>query len=82
MDRISTSWGVHAMGLMNLEIEEELRRQGLATFLVGEALRHAQDSGTSLMEVQVDEEKRAGIGLFEKLGFEKVDRGHVLRKAV
>jgi ribosomal protein S18 acetylase RimI-like enzyme len=82
MERMSTSWGVHAMGLMDLNIVPELRGRGLATFLVGEALRHAQNSGTSLMEVQVQEQKRAGIGLFEKLGFQRVDRGHVLRRTI
>jgi len=82
MERISTSWGVHAVGLMKLEIVESMRGQGLGTFLVGEALRHAHGAGASLAEVQMVERNQAALALFSKLGFGQVDRGLVLRKDV
>jgi ribosomal protein S18 acetylase RimI-like enzyme len=80
MERMSTSWGVHTTGLMDLEIQPEFRRQGLGLFLVGEALRHMQTSGMALAEVQMDEKNQAAVALFHKLGFQQVDRGIVLRK--
>jgi ribosomal protein S18 acetylase RimI-like enzyme len=80
MERISGSWGVHAMGLMDLQIRPELRQRGLATFLVGEALRHLGAMGVSLAEAQVEEGNQAALALFRKLGFQQVDRGVVLLK--
>ena len=80
MERISGSWGVHAMGLMALQIAPEMRRRGLATFLVGEALRHLGSVSVSLAEAQVEERNEAALALFRKLGFQQVDRGVVLLK--
>ncbi len=80
MQRVSGSWGVNTMGLMNLEIVPDLRRQGLATYLVGEALRSMHESGTSLAEAQMDGTNRAAVALFQQLGFQNVDTGLVLRK--
>jgi GNAT superfamily N-acetyltransferase len=82
MQRISGNWGVHTMGLMNLEIAPQLQRQGLGTYLVGEALRSMHEAGTSLAEAQMDDDNQAAVGLFEKLGFQAVDTGLVLRKVV
>jgi ribosomal protein S18 acetylase RimI-like enzyme len=82
MERMSTSWGVHAVGLMKLDIVENMRGQGLGTFLVGEALRHTHGAGASLAEVQMVEHNQAAIALFSKLGFNHVDCGLVLRKNV
>ncbi len=82
MQRISGSWGVHTMGLMNLEIVPHLQRQGLGTYLVGEALRSMHESGTSLAEAQMDAANQAAVALFEQLGFQNVDTGIVLRKRV
>jgi len=80
MERISTSWGVHSVGLMKLDIVENVRGQGLGTFLVGEALRHAHGAGASLAEAQMVEHNQPAIALFSKLGFSQVDRGLILRK--
>lgn len=82
MERISTSWGVHAVGLMKLEIAESMRGQGLGTFLAGEALRYAHGAGASLAEVQIAERNQAALALIAKLGFNEVDCGLVLRKSV
>ena len=81
MEPLASNWGVHVVGLMNVEIHENQRRQGLATFLLGESLRQLQAEGATLAEVQVPEDNDAALGLFNKLGFEEVDKGIVLRKA-
>ncbi|MBC8868913.1 MAG: GNAT family N-acetyltransferase [Planctomycetes bacterium] len=82
MERISSSWGVPSIGLMRLEIAENLRGQGLGVFLVGEALRHMHNNGALLAEARFVEGNRAAHALFEKLGFEQVDRGYVLCRAL
>lgn len=75
-------WGVHAMGLYDLHVEEEHRRCGLATFLVGEALRHLGQEGVGLVEAQSPEQDEAACGVFTKHGFEVVGRGHLLIKRI
>lgn len=83
MDRMSVARGVRAAGLMLLEIDPEHRGQGLGTFLMGETLRwlHAQSTRpVELAVIQIPEDNRAGLKLFEKLGFQPVDRSLVLRK--
>ena len=78
--RLPGDSGTPAVGLMDLQIQPELRGQGLGTFLAGEVLRTVQGSGAALVEVQVAETNQAGWALFRKLGFQPVDRGWVLRK--
>ncbi len=80
MEPLSSCWGVHAMGLSELDIDESLRRQGLATFLVGEALRQVQTHGVTLVEVQAMQHNTAALGLYRKTGFQQVDEGVVFRK--
>lgn len=76
----SGEFGPPAASLMDLQIQPELRGQGLGTFLVGEALRDMLGSGSPLVEVQLAETNQAGLALFRKFGFQQVDWGWVLRK--
>ncbi len=80
MEPLSTSWGVRAMGLIDLEVDPSSRRQGLATFLLGEAFRQLQQQGVALIEVQTMEDNSSARSLYRKLGFEQVDSGAVFRK--
>jgi GNAT superfamily N-acetyltransferase len=77
---LAKSWGVNAAGLVELEVAEEHRRQGVATFLLGEAFRQLQAQGVSLVEVQTMAHNTAARQLYEKLGFKLVDQGAVYRK--
>lgn len=77
---LADSWGVHAAGLTELEIEPAHQRQGLATFLLGEAFRQLQAQGVSLVEAQTMSRNTAALKLYEKLGFRLVDQGAVYRK--
>ncbi len=81
METMIGAWGVHAVGIVGLEVLQADRRQGLATHLLGEALRqlHAQQ-GVSLAEVHVPEDNAPALALFRRLGFEQVDRSVVYRK--
>lgn len=75
MQPLATHWGVSAAGMFDIWIQPELRRQGLATFLIGEALRQLKENGATVAEVQTRMDNSSSIALFEKLGFEKIDRG-------
>ena len=67
-------------GLIDLEVNPEYRRQGLATFLLGEAFRHLQCCGISLVEAQTMQNNEPAKGLYKKLGFQEIDQGVVFRK--
>lgn len=75
MQPLASHWGVHAAGMFDLLIEPEHRRAGMATFLIGEALRQLREHGSTVAEVQTQIDDHASVGLFKKLGFEEVDRG-------
>ncbi|MCH5375887.1 MAG: GNAT family N-acetyltransferase, partial [Planctomycetes bacterium] len=71
MERVSTSRGVHAVGVVDLEIQEDCRGQGLGTFLIGEALRRLHSESprrVDLAVVQVGDDNQAALALFRKLG--------------
>ena len=80
MEPLASSWGVQAVGMIDLFTYEDFRRQGLATFLVGESLRQLHAYGVARCQVQTMRYNEAALGLYHKLGFEEVDTGVVLRK--
>lgn len=82
MEPIASSWGMHAAGIVEVSIDEAYRRQGLATFLLGEAFRQLQTQGTTLVEVQSAAEDKPPQGLFLKLGLAPVDNGTRLVKSL
>lgn len=80
IEPLATVWGVHAAGITELSVAEEHRRQGIGSFLMGEALRHLQQTGFTRVEVQTMQHNEAACSLYHKLGFELVDQGVVFRK--
>lgn len=80
IEPLASSWGVRAGGLIELKIEANQRRRGLATFLVGETLRQLHAQGISRVEVQVMQNNQAALALYKKLGFTEIDQASVLRK--
>lgn len=82
MEPLSQSWGRQARGLYDLKIDDRRRRQGRATYLVGEALRQLGSQGISLVEVQVAQDDEATLSLFRKLGFAEVGEGIRLAKSL
>jgi len=69
-----------AAGLIELEVDESLRRRGLAVFLVSEAFRQLMRQGVSLVEAQCMSHNEAARGLYERLGLQHADTGTVYRK--
>lgn len=80
METMVGTWGVHAVGIAGLEVGPVRRRQGLATYLLGEAMRHLHTQGCALVEVHVDQGNAAAQALFRHLGFEQVDASVLYRK--
>ncbi|MDP6444276.1 MAG: GNAT family N-acetyltransferase, partial [Pirellulaceae bacterium] len=80
MEPLASSWGVHAAGLIEIEVDDALRRTGVASFLLGESLRQLQSQGVTLVEAQVDDEQTAAFALLVKLGFKQIDEGRILKK--
>lgn len=62
-------------GMYGLNVPEEFRRSGIATFLVSEALKYYMQQGVEFVEAQALSSDSASIGVFEKLGFEEFSRG-------
>ena len=69
-----------AAGLIDLSVDESLRRRGLAIFLLSEAFRQFIRQGIMLVEAQATEHNTAALAVYRKLGFRQVDQGSVFRK--
>jgi ribosomal protein S18 acetylase RimI-like enzyme len=80
IEPLSTGWGVHAAGMFDLVVAPEARRQGLATFMLGEALHRLHNRGIVLVEAQTMRGNTPALAMYQKLGFETVDHGYVFRK--
>jgi ribosomal protein S18 acetylase RimI-like enzyme len=80
MEGYSWRWGLPAVGLMSLVVEEPHRRQGLAKFLLTSVLRYLQDQYFGIVEGHTAEDNQPAIGLLRSLGFEQIDRGHLYRR--
>jgi len=81
-DSIAWRPGERTLGLVDVHVSEAHRRQGLATFLVGEALRQVQQHGFTAVEAQILERDEGSNTLLKKLGFVEIGRGAVYRKDV
>jgi GNAT superfamily N-acetyltransferase len=80
MESFSWTWNVPAVGLMGIQVRDDLRRQGLAKFLVTNILRYLQDQYFGVTEVQVGDAEQPILNLCKGLGFEQVDQGCIYRK--
>jgi ribosomal protein S18 acetylase RimI-like enzyme len=74
-------WGAPAVGLLEIEVRPNLRRQGLARFMLVHLLRHVQEQFFALVEVQVSDRNEAALRLVRSTGFEQVDTGRGYCKA-
>jgi GNAT superfamily N-acetyltransferase len=72
--------GVRVSGLIDVQVDSSALHQGLATFLVSEALKELQQQGVAVVEAQTMHRNTAATGLYHKLGFTRIDGGAVYRK--
>jgi ribosomal protein S18 acetylase RimI-like enzyme len=80
MEGFSWRWNQPAVGLTDILVRPDLRRQGLAKFLLVQILRYLQEQFFGIVEVQTPQPNEAAVKLFRSLGFEQVDVGHSFRR--
>lgn len=81
MEPLASSWGLHAAGLSQWELNEPSGdTAALERFLLSETLRHLQAQGVMMVETQVDSARRDRLAVLTELGFREIDRGLVFRK--
>ncbi len=80
MDTFSLRWNEHVIGLLHVDIREDLRRQGLGRLLLSQILRFYQDQYFTLVEAQVRQANQAAAELLLSLGFDQIDVGHLYQK--
>lgn len=81
MDFLAATWGVRAVGMVNLSVDESLQHQGYGSYLVSEVMRRLQQEGVGVIEAQtMMREHSTALALYQKLGFREIDRGMVFRK--
>jgi ribosomal protein S18 acetylase RimI-like enzyme len=74
--------GRHARGMYGLNVTEEHRRAGIATFLVGESLKYLMQGGVEFVEAQTKATELAALGVLKKLDFKAVQSGLLMTKSV
>ncbi len=80
MEGFSWRWNYPSAGIYDIQVRSDLRRLGLGKYLLSQILRYLQDQYFGIAEVQTMERNQAAIGLFQSLGFERVDAGRSYRK--
>ncbi|HET6879084.1 MAG TPA: GNAT family N-acetyltransferase [Pirellulales bacterium] len=80
LEPLSAGWGVRAAGIAALEVDNAVRRQGMATYLLGDVMRQLASQGYGLVQVQTMQGNQPALKLYEKLGFQLVNQGAVYRK--
>ncbi len=75
-------WNESVVGLVEVEVLPELRRGGLARFLLAQTFRYLQDQYFTLVEAQLPHEDAVASALFRGVGFQAVDSSHVYRLSV
>ncbi|MSR53034.1 MAG: GNAT family N-acetyltransferase [Gemmataceae bacterium] len=68
-------WGAPAAGIIEVQVRNDLRRQGLGKYLLNYLLRHMQEMFYSVVEVQVPAEDETAAKMFRLFGFVQVDEG-------
>lgn len=67
------------LGIVEMYVEPEQRRQGMARLLLGEILQTARGQGIEIVAVQTGATNLPAIGLYKSLGFEPVDTATLYR---
>ena len=73
-------WNAPSAGIIDVQVRDDLRRLGMAKYLVTHILRFLQDQYFGIGELQVKAEDAAGVGLCKSVGFELVDTGWTYAK--
>ena len=75
-------WGAPSAGIIEVQVRNDLRSQGLGKYLLAQLLRHLQEQYFAVAEVQVPDGEETAARLFRSLGFVQVDVGVSYVKAL
>lgn len=65
---------VDEVHILNLAVRADLRRRGIGSQIVTEALRYAKNKGATVATLEVRQSNEAAIGLYARLGFVNAGR--------
>ncbi|HUG68266.1 MAG TPA: GNAT family N-acetyltransferase [Pirellulaceae bacterium] len=82
IEPMASSWGVHAMGFVEMAVCATANESAVATHFVSEIFRQLQGFGITLVEFQPRTHEALGIEVCRKLGFEEIDQGLLFHKLV
>ncbi len=68
-------WGFPSAGILDIQVRQDLRRQGLAKLLVAQVLRFLQDQFFGVCELQAQADDEQLVGLCRSVTMEQVDVG-------
>lgn len=77
---LASHWGVAAAGLLDVEVAGGRRREGLAHYLLADALQDLAREGVAMVETHAAKTNVAALMLCLKLGFDAVEHGTVFRR--
>ena len=60
METYAATWNEHAVGMAELEAAPDVRRKGLAKFLMAQILRHLHEQFFTMAEIQAAETNARG----------------------
>jgi ribosomal protein S18 acetylase RimI-like enzyme len=75
MESFGSRWSQSSVGIMDVEVIPELRRRGVAKYLLLQTMRYLQDQYFALTEVQVPATNAEALAFFQDSGFTQVDVG-------
>ncbi len=75
-------WGFPSAGVLDIQVRQDLRRQGLAKLLIANVLRFLQDQFFGICEIQAPSDAPDLIGLCRATTLEQVDIGTTYLKMV
>ncbi len=81
MEVFSSTWNQPTVGILDVTVRDEMRRQGLGKFLLAQVLRYLQDQYFGLAEVHTLDQSQGSAALFGSVGFTQVDTGRLYRKS-
>ena len=76
---LQSSLHADCIGIVDVLVDPGYRGQGVGTLLMTQVLKHYYDNGLRLAEVQVMARNTAACRLYQRLGFQEIDRGLIYR---
>jgi GNAT superfamily N-acetyltransferase len=80
METFGPRWNEHAVGILEFETEPDMRRRGLAKFLMSMLLRHLREQFFTLAEIHVAETNEPAQKLLQSVGFTHTDTGRRFKR--